>query len=456
MRQDHFDLLEAELRAAVPRAATTPPGRRPRRPRRAGGSAVGLGLAVATCVAVVVVAVALLGHRVGHRPDRPSPTVPSVATAPTLGQLERNFAVLRRHQTAADRAWDPAGGPGLIAGLTRLARRLPGGQRVFLTVDRGAPHTLRLWVVDRDGDTVGTSFTAGAAGFGVLPIPTPAPGPATTRWTGLVPDGVASVQWTFACPARRACSALQRRVPVRGNVGSVPVPGTGGCADAACRTVTSAIWFVRSAEAMSFDRATAKRMTAAPFVEPFLVHLQSRPIRAVVALRGNGLSSVRFGATPAALDRLVEPALGPPSPTGGGTGTDCGVDRTLTWPIVIDPVTGRVRRSVTLLAFFAGDRFVGYQYGSSAGAATTGGRALLVGVTGRGLRLGDTIARGRRLYGPAFHTSYAQGGTWRVRTAQGRLEGYAYGNPPRGSDIGARSEITSIDAGDVGCPAVSP
>ena len=75
--------------------------------------------------------------------------------------------------------------------------------------------------------------------------------------------------------------------------------------------------------------------------------------------------------------------------------------------------------------------------------------------TRRGLRIGDTLARGRQLYGRAFTMSPAQGGTWGVRTAGGRIDGYAWGAPKDGA-VSPQSVVATVDAGDVGCPAVSP
>ena len=75
--------------------------------------------------------------------------------------------------------------------------------------------------------------------------------------------------------------------------------------------------------------------------------------------------------------------------------------------------------------------------------------------TGRGLRLGDTLARGRGLYGRAFRLSAAQGGSWSEGMGSGRLRGYAWGRPKHG-DVSWQSVVATIDAGNVGCPAVSP
>jgi hypothetical protein len=82
--------------------------------------------------------------------------------------------------------------------------------------------------------------------------------------------------------------------------------------------------------------------------------------------------------------------------------------------------------------FFGHGRFVGYEYS---------GRFL---ATTAGLRVGDTVARARHIYGAAFKTSTAQGGSWSAAGLRGYLS--APGNV----------RIATIDAGNVGCAALSP
>jgi len=82
--------------------------------------------------------------------------------------------------------------------------------------------------------------------------------------------------------------------------------------------------------------------------------------------------------------------------------------------------------------FFGHGRFVGYEYS---------GHFL---TTTAGLRVGDTVARARQLYGAAFKTSEAQGGSWSAAGLRGYL------TAPR------NGRIATIDAGNVGCAALSP
>ena len=64
-----------------------------------------------------------------------------INTVPTLSQLLAHFAVLRRPQTSSDRSWGSVSESVspfqvLLPRLTRLARTLHDGDRVFLTVER--------------------------------------------------------------------------------------------------------------------------------------------------------------------------------------------------------------------------------------------------------------------------------------------------------------------------------
>jgi len=77
--------------------------------------------------------------------------------------------------------------------------------------------------------------------------------------------------------------------------------------------------------------------------------------------------------------------------------------------------------------------------------------AVVVLATSRGLNIGDTLARGRQIYGGAFRLSSTQGGVWKA----GRLRGYAFGSP-NSRAVSVHSVVATIDAGDVGCPALSP
>ena len=148
-------------------------------------------------------------------------------------------------------------------------------------------------------------------------------------------------------------------------------------------------------------------------------------------LAGDGVASVRFGestsAAIAGLDRLLgHPPKGPVSETG-----NCNIDAAQQWS--------------GLTGFFNKGEFVGY---------STGERLTQRNIeAATGLRVGDTVARAQRIYGSAFQTSLAQGGSWSVPTRSGKLIGYLSAEPDQPGPV---PTITSIEAGSVGCPAATP
>ena len=77
-----------------------------------------------------------------------------------------------------------------------------------------------------------------------------------------------------------------------------------------------------------------------------------------------------------------------------------------------------------------------------------------VGQTAAGLRLGYSLSRAKELYGRLLRTSTNQGGAWFIKTSNGQLDGFLV--PSTGLTTGLSSRIFTIDAGDVGCPAMSP
>jgi hypothetical protein len=150
----------------------------------------------------------------------------------------------------------------------------------------------------------------------------------------------------------------------------------------------------------------------------------------LTVLDGNGIDGASFGqargAVTSRLDRLLGPPARPYSPSGA-----CRVDHAIGWP--------------GLHVLFHRGRFIGYSYSLADAPA----RAPVLATTA-GLRYGDMLARGRQLYGPAFTWGEYQGGTWHVRTTQGLIAGFVSGL------VSPRGHILTIEAGDVGCPAMSP
>ena len=180
-------------------------------------------------------------------------------------------------------------------------------------------------------------------------------------------------------------------------------------------------------------------------------------IETLDVLRADGIGRVGFGASPAAVRRTIDALVGQ---RGGGyaRGGTCGLDHVIAWS---DQRTGSaepptVSGQPALIAYFRRSRFAGYQFGNLNLAVPPsrppGGWTL---ATTRGLRVGDTLADGAHLYGRAFAISTAQGGSWSVHASRGRLEGYAWGRPAHG-DVSLQSVVSTIDAGDVGCAALTP
>ena len=154
------------------------------------------------------------------------------------------------------------------------------------------------------------------------------------------------------------------------------------------------------------------------------------PLRRLLA--GDRIGPAAFGESPAAVVRRLGALFGrPPSKPYHADHAGGGVDHEIQWP--------------RLDAFFGRGRLVGYSYGQPKQA---GGEPVLA--TRKGLRVGDTVATGERMYGPAFRISAEQGGAWFVKTPKGRLMGFtsAVTNP--------RGKIVTIEAGRVGGPALTP
>jgi hypothetical protein len=375
---------------------------------------------VLVALAVAGVGIALVG---GHRT---APTEPASATPPALHKLLSHYAVLRRPQTAADRSWQLVWrGQGtapiqLIPRYTRLAGTLPGGQRIFLTVGRVVgpelgmrvgSYYMRTWVV-RSRRTVirqatlyvaaGAAVLAGPRGAlssGLMPAPQPV-GPHSTVWVMIIPDRFHSVAMTFPGQSNLMFAS--------GNVAAARVPYPSS---------------IRPEKIAWYNRHGRIVMTLT----------ETRP-RAIRVLFGNGVAGARFGERLAKAQALLTMRLGPA--TGRfAKGGACGIADTVSWG--------------ELTAFFKHGRFIGYAYGSQ--SARPPSPPILA--TARGLRLGQTVAEARRLYGRAFQTSEAQGGDWLLTTAAGKLDGFLN---TRSGRVGPHSTIASIQAGPSICAALSP
>ena len=158
--------------------------------------------------------------------------------------------------------------------------------------------------------------------------------------------------------------------------------------------------------------------------------------------RGNGIGGATFGQPQAVAIAELDKVLGSPAPPrpAGDTG-NCTVDAYLTWP--------------TMTAYFFHGRFVGYNSASLLAARGSGAPDVIPGAsTAAGLRIGDDVAQARRIYGSAFVVLFSQGGSWRVTTSTGMLDGYLTAVPDHPTPPVPR--VADVSAGSVGCPAASP
>jgi hypothetical protein len=158
--------------------------------------------------------------------------------------------------------------------------------------------------------------------------------------------------------------------------------------------------------------------------------------------RGNGIGAATFGQPEAVAIAELDKVLGSPTtPRPTGYAGNCTVDAYLTWP--------------TMTAYFFRGRFVGYNSASLLGAQGSGGAKVIPDAsTAAGLRIGDDVAQARRIYGSAFVVLFSQGGSWRVTTSTGKLDGYLTAVP--GHPTPPVPRVADVSAGSVGCPAASP
>jgi hypothetical protein len=151
-----------------------------------------------------------------------------------------------------------------------------------------------------------------------------------------------------------------------------------------------------------------------------------------LTVAADGIGAIHFGLTQSTAVAKLTRVLGPPTTRGVvDEPGNCTIDGALHWSAVT--------------AYFFHGRFVGFSSGRQASRPSV--------TSAKGLRSGDTLTQVRRLYGSALRTSFAQGGSWFVATPQGTMDGILTNEvnstkpPPR---------VATIDAGSVGCPAVSP
>jgi hypothetical protein len=155
-----------------------------------------------------------------------------------------------------------------------------------------------------------------------------------------------------------------------------------------------------------------------------------------IVLRGDGLAGAEFGQPEmVAIDELKGAVGAPLHAVPTNMAGNCTVDSAMQWP--------------TLTAYFLRDRFVGYSTSSLNGYFLDSNASTVAG-----LRIGDSLAEARVLYGDTLKTTTAQGGAWSVATSTGNLAGNFTAEVDQTPSLNPR--IGDITAGSVGCPAASP
>ncbi len=125
-----------------------------------------------------------------------------------------------------------------------------------------------------------------------------------------------------------------------------------------------------------------------------------------MVLNGNGIDNAILGQPEATAIAHLKKVLGPPTTTAAPRATtNCTVDAYLEF--------------LGLTADFDHGRFVGYSTGSLLGM----NRQILNSETAKGLRIGDTLAYAKQIYGSELRTSFAQGGSWFISTPLGTIAG---------------------------------
>jgi hypothetical protein len=153
----------------------------------------------------------------------------------------------------------------------------------------------------------------------------------------------------------------------------------------------------------------------------------SRELASHNVLTADGIGQARFGESHATAVRRIDLALGRRAENPYYAIDFPGIDHGAGWP--------------RLIAYFHHGRFVGYDYWGTRLS------------TARGLAVGDSVARARKLYGSALRTSLEQGGAYFVSTSSGTIEGFVHADSP---PLAGLSRISTIQAGSVGGPAIAP
>jgi hypothetical protein len=390
----------------------------------------------------------------------PPPRVTSSAEGNglTLKQLLANFAILNRSQSAADRNWKPpcdCGSTVQIHDLTRLAAKLPNDNRVFLDVKRyvdGGSYLLSLNIVGRNGNTTSESYgsntqysinplsTGRSAGPGQSPLH---PSHNSQVFAAIVPDGVATVQWTIAVSCPKVASRLGARcpapgsqtvtVPVSNNVAARMLPGIDS--DPFFAHVMKVVWRSQSGRVITSFNGYGN-LPAPPLLNG-QINTGTRRI-----LSATAIADAPIGEPSAKAIQTLTKLVG--APESNVAVSSCGIDHETVWssPTVADPLT----------LYERGGRFVGYRYGappSQIGMVQGPGVVL---TTNTGLTLATRISTARHLYPRGFSTkSSPKLGSWTITSGTTKLYGYALPNYYPARTVAGGDPIATVSAGNTGC-----
>lgn len=224
-----------------------------------------------------------------------------------------------------------------------------------------------------------------------------------------------------------------------GCAGTVLMPGQSGSTAAPAGCVSPDTAGSKSSSIgttpTSLSTTSPSSTTTSSTTSPLRTNVPPAPplTSSAVLLLGDGIGSVHFGDKQASAITALSAELGS-APTNSMNGKDCTIDAAVQW--------------ANVAAYFDQGTFVGYSTLSINGYPLPDGNL----VTAQGLRVGDTLAQAQQLYGTELSTSFAQGGSWSAATPEGKLEGYLSEEPSQSSV----PTISSIEAGAVGCPAMTP
>jgi len=153
-------------------------------------------------------------------------------------------------------------------------------------------------------------------------------------------------------------------------------------------------------------------------------------------LLGDGIGGAKFGQQERVALANLESSLGKPASSRAlGRAESCDVSKEVAWHAVT--------------TYFVQGRFAGYATLSPTGWPDRSDSLR----TAKGLTVGDTLLDARHVYGKALSTSYAQGGSWSAKTPAGTIDGFLSGEVDQ---LRPPVRILTIEAGYVGCPAMTP